>query len=148
MVLALIFAELLAGGVLVVSAITGHTPSEVVKGEAETVLSLKETMPLKGEKETSTSTKNMSDETSSGESSTESQAAEENTASELAAHSAGTRAKNPSKAASGLSWQELEKYVREGRVPEKDFHQAIKELESGQLAKITPLAKQAKVVEA
>jgi hypothetical protein len=50
MVLALIFAELLGGGVLLVSAITGHSPSEVIKGEADKVLSLKETKPLKGEK--------------------------------------------------------------------------------------------------
>lgn len=47
--MALIFAELLGGGVLLVSAITGHSPSEVIKGEAEKVLSLKETKPLKGE---------------------------------------------------------------------------------------------------
>lgn len=35
MVLALIFAELLSGGVLLTSAITGHTPMEVMKGETK-----------------------------------------------------------------------------------------------------------------
>lgn len=35
MVLALIFAELLGGGVLLTSAITGHTPAEVMKGETK-----------------------------------------------------------------------------------------------------------------
>jgi hypothetical protein len=123
MVLALIFAELLAGGVLVVSAITGHSPSEVVKGEAETVLSLKETKPLKGE--------TGSTESASGSGSEEQQPL-----------TTAPPADNPSKAATGLGWQELKQYVEEGRIPKKDFEQGIKELESGQLAKITPLPKQ------
>lgn len=39
----------------------------------------------------------------------------------------------------GIGWTELRKLVAEGRVPVSDFQRAIRELQSGKLAKITPL---------
>jgi hypothetical protein len=58
-VLALIFAELLAGGVLIVSGITGHTPTETIKGETKPFKSIleKTVVPGVSEKETTESFK-------------------------------------------------------------------------------------------
>lgn len=128
MVLALIFAELLAGGVLVVSAITGHTPSEVIKGEAEDILSLKETKSLKGESG-STSSKSQSGGTSSSEPAPTSPGAPPNLPA--------TSAPSPKQSGSGYTWQQVEKLVKEGRVPKTELEKGLKELESGSLAHIT-----------
>lgn len=50
MVLALIFAEFLAGGVLLVAGITGHSITEVAKGQDSPILSLsKSKSPLSSE---------------------------------------------------------------------------------------------------
>lgn len=138
MILALIFAELLAGGVMLTSAITGHSIPEVIKGQSKGILPLKDSkspFAKAGEQEAQAS------EGLLGEIGGAFGVSNTTGAPETGATSTGGAvAPGPAKAGSGgIGWQALEKLVKEGRVPENIFKKALKELESGQLAHIKPL---------